>query len=124
MNEREVALFLVNKLNGLLKVPGVRADIARLMETTIPASPDTCAQVELQKRTDPETGEYLLSVLGLLNGVVGAIPEGKRQGWGLIAMIFDNDSGECIGFGLTDTFDVEDCVPVTPGRPDKVEEPK
>ncbi len=48
-----------------------------------------------------ENEDYVVGILGILNGVFGAYHSGERKGWGAIAALVDEDDpmkGECTGF--------------------------
>lgn len=47
-------------------------------------------------------GEIKAGLLGLLNGLVGTIPSGKRKGWGFIVAVFADDTGAFQKFQRTD----------------------
>lgn len=60
-----LADILIERLNKLIEDPAVRADISALIETR---------------------------GLGLINGLVGVIPDGPRKDWGYIAADFDDEN--------------------------------
>jgi hypothetical protein len=46
-------------------------------------------------------GEIGITLIGLLNGIVGTIPSGRREGWGYIAAVREKD-GRISSFERTD----------------------
>jgi len=49
-----------------------------------------------------EDGVHEVRILGLLNGIFGTFPDGKREGWGPIAVIVDDkDNNKIIKFERT-----------------------
>lgn len=97
INDAELADEIIRRLNELSSNPNVRQDISRLIETRIPCSHDTLDHPTIQ--ADNSEGARF-GFLGLLNGLVGAMKDGPRAGWGFIAADF-SDSGDLTGFKRT-----------------------
>lgn len=86
MTEAEIAGVIIDRLNVIIQDPNVREDVERLVETRIKAtSQETLDHPSIQS-IDGEVG-----FLGLLNGILGTIPEGKFKGWGYVMAVFDDD---------------------------------
>jgi len=85
MNDAYLAEEIIQRLNRLIQDPNVRDDIGKLLEVRVNASPETCNHPTIQVQSD------LLGTLGLLNGIVGSINSGSKQGWGYIAAVFDDN---------------------------------
>jgi hypothetical protein len=47
-------------------------------------------------------GVTKVGLLGIINGIVGTIPEGEKAGWGYVAAVFDDDEKTLTGFRRTD----------------------
>ena len=108
MTDEELATELIMRLNRLCEDPAVREDVGKLLNTRIPCSEATAAHPSIQvHESDGKTPEMLKRLfngfemplykgpvvgwLGILNGLVGTIPEGPMAGWGHIAAVFDDD---------------------------------
>lgn len=85
MTDPELADEIIKRLNALLQDPVTRVAINDLVETRVVVS------TKLDDHPSIQVVEGKLGFLGLLNGIVGAIPEGERKGWGLIVAYFDDD---------------------------------
>lgn len=75
---------IINRLNDLLDDPDVRRDIGGLIEARIPCSEAVSEHPTIQSKSG------WFGFLGLLNGLVGTIPDGEYDGWGYIRARFDN----------------------------------
>lgn len=96
-----LAVALIERLNRLIEDPDVRADLARILATRVPTSRATFVHPTIQVRGDaPESGT--VGLLGLLNGIVGTLPDGPRKGWGYITAALADD-GALLRFELTDS---------------------
>jgi hypothetical protein len=82
-----LADILIERLNKLIKDPEVRADISNLIEIRIPVNKTTRQHPTLQV-----VDGMFLGTLGLINGLVGVIPDGPRKDWGYIAADFDDEN--------------------------------
>jgi hypothetical protein len=78
ISDTDLADELIGRLNKLLEDPTIQGDISALVETRIACSNATNSHSTIQASSNK------IGFLGLLNGVVGTIPEGKRKGWGYI----------------------------------------
>ena len=100
MTDAELADVLIERLNSIISDPKVREDIGRLIEERILVGEMTAAHPSVQIQQNA-AGDDVLGFLGLLNGVVGTISDGKRKGWGFVAAVFDS-SGRLRRFCRTD----------------------
>jgi len=49
-----------------------------------------------------DDGVFAVRLLGLLNGIFGTFPDGKRKGWGPITIVVDDkDNKKILKFGRT-----------------------
>jgi hypothetical protein len=95
MTDSQLADLVIARLNALIADPDVRADVSRLITTHVTCTGTTLAHPTIQ------TTATTFGFLGLLNGLVGAIADGPKVGWGYIAALFD-DHGNLIAFERTD----------------------
>lgn len=99
MTDTELADALIARLNEIIADPEVRADVHRLLGARVPCRQPTIDHPSIQAHIvdgeDPTIG-----FLGLLNGIVGTMPNGKRAGWGYIAAVFD-DQDQLLRFERT-----------------------
>src|SRR5688500_5082379 len=101
--DREIAEFIVARLNALIVDPAIRADVRRLLSLRIECSHATANHPTIQVGWDVGAGSPPeFGILGLLNGIVGTISGGKFDGWGYIAACLDETSGELVRFAITD----------------------
>jgi hypothetical protein len=115
IGDEELADAIINRLNKLCEDPEVRKDIAALIETRIVCSEATLNHPTIQASGPDrnglcECGAYggpgcsfckpQFGFLGILNGLVGAMPDGPRKGWGYLAANFEDD-GTFTGFQRT-----------------------
>jgi hypothetical protein len=111
MTDEELAAELITRLNRLCEDPAVREDIGKLINVRVPCSEATAAHPSIQVQTDdgttaktllgwlgiPATLKNVVSqgphvgFLGILNGLVGTIPDEPMAGWGHIAAVFTDD---------------------------------
>lgn len=102
MTDDLLADEIIARLNRLLTDahPEVRKDIERLVETRISVAAETLIHpsIQVSKGTG---GEPVLGFLGLLNGLVGTIPEGRFKDWGFVTAFYD-DLGQLTHFKRTD----------------------
>jgi hypothetical protein len=85
MKDTDLADEIIARLNKLIEEEGVRVDVGRLIETRLSGISDATFR---HKSIQAAAG---LGFLSLLNGLVGAITEGPREGWGYISAEFDDD---------------------------------
>lgn len=103
MNDRDLALEIIARLNKLCEDPGVRKFIGELAETRINVPPgvENHSTIQVNKVNDGVQDYHQAGFLGLLNGIVGVFPDGEYQDWGYIAAMFSDETGELEGFMLT-----------------------
>ena len=99
MDNSDLANTLIERLNSLISDPDVRKDISTLIEHRIPCSAATLDHPTIQasvpaRAADGTMGAPSMGILGLLNGLVGVIPDGPKKGWGFITAEFDDDALE------------------------------
>jgi len=82
-----LADILIERLNKLIEDPAVRIDIGQLFEIRMPVSEATRKHPTLQT-----VDKVFLGTLGLINGLVGVIPDGPRKDWGYITAEYDDDN--------------------------------
>jgi hypothetical protein len=103
---RVLADILVGRLNDLIRTDpsgyAVKDALAWLIEARLPCLPDLLEHPTIQ--VDPDrNGIPSVGFLGMLNGIVGAIPEGSRAGSGYIAAVRDDvDHLALISFEVVD----------------------
>lgn len=87
---REAAIdFVIERLNKLIETPEVRKDLKALIETRIPVEAETGLHPDII--TERQGNRLHLGFLGMLNGVLGAIPEGQpKEGRGPVMAVFDD----------------------------------
>lgn len=83
--QAKLADAIISRLNELIQDVYVCRDIERLFERRIEPSDATKQHPDLQV---PDEG---FGALGLLNGVIGAIPDGPKKGWGYITAEYNDD---------------------------------
>ncbi|KKN00633.1 hypothetical protein LCGC14_1135880 [marine sediment metagenome] len=102
MTDTELADELIARLNTLIEDEEIREAVeqlclrqrAKVHGTALATHPTI--QVSLE-----DDDLYNLGFLGLLNGVVGAIPEGEDKGCGYIAALYDFTDAEKTDMKLT-----------------------
>ncbi|WP_255217017.1 hypothetical protein [Myxococcus sp. AM010] len=92
------------------------AAIVELLAVRVPCNEALASHPSVQVRRD-DTGDSL-GVLGLLNGCIGTIPSGPREGWGWVTLLMDD--GAPLRFEVT-AADVgsSDARPLCPTCSDK-----
>lgn len=96
MNDREFAFELAKRLTNLIRDPDARKALRLLMEKRV----DGAALVDHQT-IQVSDEDYSVSILGMLNGAIGVIPDGDKKDWGWLSATFAT-SGDLCGFGLTE----------------------
>jgi hypothetical protein len=103
MNDSDLADEIIGRLNFLVASYRVRQDVGKLLEARVEVGQDTAEhptiQVEVKDEDNPQATPQL-GFLGVLNGLVGTLPDGPRKGWGFITAEFD-DFGQLLGFTRT-----------------------
>lgn len=90
---------LIQRLNSLCGAPGVRKAITDLIEVRVEVSAEVAEHPTLQVADDGESTK--LGILGFINGLVGVLPDGPRQGWGYITAVYDDETQELLKFERT-----------------------
>lgn len=98
MTDEELADEVVARLNALLE-SGAGPALATLCGAWIPVDLDP-EHPTIQVDVHPG-GATRVGFLGMLNGLVGAIPSGPRAGWGHVAARFED--GRIVRFERTDS---------------------
>lgn len=68
--------------------------ITSLMNARVPCSNAMACHPTIQVRLNKELGVYSVGLLGILNGLCGA----REDGWGFIAAVLDDASGDILKF--------------------------
>ena len=95
-SEYEVAAFLVSRLNELCQDDAVRELVSRLIDSTVFANDSIVRHPMIRMRSPSSVG-----FLGMLNGIVGSIPDGPLTGLPYIAASY-SEEGVLLGFMLTE----------------------
>lgn len=102
ISDLDFARELVRRLNALRdSSPHAAALLEERVKMKLPAPPELVSHPTIQVCL--EDGEVRAGLMGILNGIAGAIPHGPREGYGYVAACFTL-SGKFIGFGLTDEY--------------------
>src|SRR5580698_3633216 len=83
VSDKDLAIILIIRLNALIKNDDIRKDITTLFEQRIECSDATKNHDTIQIGVNSKLG-----TLGLLNGLVGVIEEGPKQGWGYLTAVY------------------------------------
>ena len=106
IGNEELADALIDRLNKLIEDPAVRKDIGNLVDKRV-----FCSEITLNHPTIQASGQDrgglcecgafggmctfctpTFGFLGVLNGLVGTLPDGPRKGWGYITAEFDDNN--------------------------------
>lgn len=89
-NEK-LAEVLIHRLNDLLAdEPTLGETLGRLIAMRVVCSRSVAAHPTIQAAT--EDSGFNVGFLGILNGMVGAIPKGQhREGWGYVMAVLEQD---------------------------------
>ena len=96
MKPEELADLLITRLNEILATD--RDAIEAVAEHRVPCNQALLNHPTVQVMADG--GVNKVGFLGILNGLVGTIPDGPREGWGFIAGCYDDD-GKLVRFQRT-----------------------
>lgn len=84
----EARRVIIETLNGMVAAdPGA---LLALLETRVPCNDAMRDHPTVQVGRD-DNGQAVVGMLGILNGLVGTIPDGPREGWGFIGARFEVD---------------------------------
>lgn len=98
-NEK-LAVILIARLNQLLEdTPSLSETFGLLVRTRVACDFEIAKQHPTIQAAVEEGCAYV-GFLGMLNGIVGAIPDGKKARWGYITAIVEDDK-RVSGFQLT-----------------------
>lgn len=95
--------LIIERLNEILGHDSEALEA--LIEARVPCNASMRDHPSVQVSVDGEQAR--VGFLGVLNGLVGTIPSGEKEGWGYIAASFDDDTGKLLRFVRTDRPDVE-----------------
>lgn len=98
ISNTDLADVLIERLNALISDPDVCKDVSRLIEQRVPCSQKTAEHPTIQVNSGARN--RTVGFLGLLNGIVGVLPDGPHQGWGFIMAVID-DNGQFVRFERT-----------------------
>ena len=99
IKKEELADLLIVRLNELLEVD--RCSVWKLLDYHVDCNSAMRDHKSVQVTPDGQVG-----VLGILNGLVGKIEDGPREGWGLITIVVSDVTGEPIRFERTREIDL------------------
>lgn len=105
MTDEDVADLVIGRLNAMLRDRDIARDITSLLDQRIGCRAATAGHPTIQVGSvNPDAPT--LGPLGLLNGIVGAIPEdgSSKAGWGYITAHYGND-------GVIERFSRTDLMP-------------
>lgn len=90
MTDQELADELIERMNRVIRESEAARDaVSRLIQERIPAQPGLGPHPTIQVELRGE--EVYVGFLGILNGTIGAIPEGDKRGWGYVCARFDSE---------------------------------
>lgn len=99
-SDSELADTIIDRLNIIIQDPSIREDVEKLIGMRVRASSASAAHPSIQVQKN-DSGDNVLGFLGLLNGIVGMIPDGRLKGLGYVAAVFDSE-GKLERFRRTD----------------------
>lgn len=103
MNQEQLADLVIDRLNEIAKHDPEA--IAKLIGQRVPCNDELADHPTVQ--VHQELGMTRVGMLGILNGIVGAIDkEGDLKGYGYIAAVYD-DNGTFLRFRRTDDPEVK-----------------
>jgi hypothetical protein len=105
MNNEALADEIITRLNNLCADPHVRTALASLIDARVRVRPEVEAHPTIQVVKTAGQANATVGFIGILNGLIGAIPEGEKKGWGYIAANYSDDDGKpeaFTGFVRTD----------------------
>ncbi len=106
VSDVDLAQELVERLNRLCEDHDARIALGRLIRHAVELpddalTPHPTIQVWAAGERSDNPNSCAVGFLGMLNGIVGAIPTGKRAGWGYVAAVFEDNGGPLLRFELT-----------------------
>lgn len=101
MTDADLADEVIARLNEIISNPAVRADVRTLMEQRIVAATATADHPTIQVIVSPD-GTPTFGCLGLINGIIGTVKGGKKDGWGHVSAEYADD-GSLIRFVRTES---------------------
>lgn len=107
MEDIVLAQEVVKRLNALLESsPAMGRLLYDLAEArvNVDASLADHPTLQVNQLNDGVQDYFQCGFLGLLNGLVGVIPDGPREGWGYITGHFDEEKQVVESFSVTGTF--------------------
>jgi hypothetical protein len=96
MTDSELADVLIKRLNKLIQEEDIRGDVEELIQRYVSVSSSTLKHPTIQ------TSIGSVNLLGLLNGLVGVITEGKWEGCGYISAVYEDEGLRLVAFERTD----------------------
>lgn len=102
IDDVELADEIIRRLNKLCEKGEVKEVLGGLitLRAPVPEFLHKHPTIQVVEKGAPGSGIYELGFLGVLNGLIGAIPEGLRIGYGYITAEYD-DHDELVGFKRT-----------------------
>lgn len=89
MNKQALADLLIERLNEIAS-HDLEA-LHQLIETRVPCNEALANHPTVQVQKAADGNGYVVGILGLLNGLVGAMDDGPKKGWGFVAASYDED---------------------------------
>lgn len=92
MTDQELADTLIERLNTLIEDPVVRHELGVIINFRFACNERLLEHPTIQVVQSAPDAPPTVGFLGILNGIVGVIPEGQRKAWGWIAAEFDDNN--------------------------------
>jgi len=97
-NREALADQFINSLNDL--IVDDRKAIQDLIQHKVRCSEFLFQHPTMQVGTNVDEGFHTIGMLGIINGLIGVIESGEREGWGFVSAVL-NDRGELEKFERT-----------------------
>lgn len=91
MNDQELAYEIINRLNALIEDPVVKHELRAIIHMRLACNEQLLKHPTLQVEQAADDAPPTLGFLGVLNGLIGTVPDGERRGWGWVSAEFDDD---------------------------------
>lgn len=90
MTDIELADAIIERLNTLIEDPLVRHELGVIINFRFACADGLLSHPTIQVEQAADDAPPTLGFLGILNGLIGAIPDGDRRGWGWVTAEFDD----------------------------------
>lgn len=102
MTNEELADEIIARLNRLIENEAVRSALESLMLTRVSVAVSLMDHPTVVVRKPSATGHLpTLAFLGMLNGIVGVLPDGPHKDWGFVSAVYDDDTKRLSRFQRT-----------------------